>query len=409
MLSKVKENKFFIFFIFYFFLQNNFVLTSILSRSQGLGFGLLRSLILPLCFLFPVIYIFFSFLHKIFNKNFLKYKINYHYTKYTFFFLVLIFFRSIADYIISSKVDLIGVIPLIEAVFLLITLIYLFPEKDVQLKKYQITLISYFIFINIFFEIVIYFYDVFHFVSYGPFRSYIAGITINRNPSFIFPLLGLIVLLEYNFTNIIKKIFVLIFTIYLVILFYRTLYVALFFVYILYLYNNGYKFNFINLIQKLILFLLFFFIFNFFVTKYFDFDILSLFFKRIGSIFAEEEDYEDAKSGRIVQIPLLFYEIIKNPFGMGFNGEINTNPIYNYAYYQLQIIMYLGWTAIPYLYIIHKNIFKKIFIKGNVRFFNYAIIYLTIIMIFFPYCSYFSIASLFIFSYFFTSKNFILK
>ncbi len=410
MYIKKETNKFFIFTFLFFFIQNNFILTSILSRTQGIGFGFLRSILLPFCFAYPIIFITFSFLKKIFNNNFLEYKLDYSILKYLFYFTLLVLIRFIIDLLIDSKVDLIGLIPILEAIFLLFCLVYIFPEKNINISKKSISIFSYFIFLNIFFEIIIYFYDTFNLISYGPFRSYIAGITINRNPSFIFPILGLVVLIESDIKPLIKKIFSFLFFVYLIILFYRTLYVALFFVYILHLYNNKlFNFSIISLIKKLLLVIIgLYFLNNYFINS-FNFDIFSLFLKRITSIFAEEENFEDAKAGRIVQIPLMIYEIIKNPFGMGFNGVLNSNPIYNYAYYHLQILMYLGWFIIPFIIIIYKKIIFNLLKNTQIRIWNYIIVYLSIIMIFFPYCSYFSITSLFIFSYYFSTKNFILN
>ena len=223
MYLKKERNKFFILTFLFFFIQNNFILTSILSRTQGIGFGFLRSILLPFCFAYPIIFIILSLLKKIFNNHLLEYKINYSILKYLFYFSFLVSIRFIFDLLIDSKVDLIGLIPILEAIFLLFCLIYIFPEKNIIISKNSITIFSYFIFINIFFEIIIYFYDTFNLVSYGPFRSYIAGITINRNPSFIFPILGLIVLIEVDIKPLIKKIFSLLFFLYLIILFYRTL------------------------------------------------------------------------------------------------------------------------------------------------------------------------------------------
>ena len=186
-------------------------------------------------------------------------------------------------------------------------------------------------------------------------------------------------------------------------LFYRTLYTALLFPLIFHLFKSKFikKIN-LNFIFKtsifLFIFLLFIYYVDLYIYNYTNFSLSNLFIDRFKSTSLNLSS-DAAQNQRIDQIPILFKEILLNPLGAGFNHEILGNRVYNYGYFMLHPIIYLGWITIPIYYkliIITMKTFLNFNKNLNYTIFTYILLYLLLIFIFFPYMTYFTFASIFI-------------
>ena len=124
--------------------------------------------------------------------------------------------------------------------------------------------------------------------------------------------------------------------------------------------------------------------------------IFNIFIERFSSTGVNIND-DPAQSQRIDQIPQMILEILTNPMGIGFNGSLIDGPVYLFAYYLLHPILYLGWFFIFVLYYYNKryiSIFKSIKINNQNRLIYISINYFLIVLVFFPYMSYFTFTSI---------------
>lgn len=384
-----------LFYILLFFIgQNNFVLTNILAINQGLGIGKLRAAIL---IAFIILGIFLTFFRFLFNKSLFQIRVS-PIEIFSFFLpLTLIYFHISLDYVKDGKVDFIGVAPLIEGIFFMIYF-FLNVRGEIRLTYNNIKWLSLFIFFNISCEIMLYFNDVLAGVSYGPFRANVAGIEINRNPSFFYPIFAFGVLRFSQLGTRIKTFYSVIFFIYVLTLFYRTLYVALLFPAFIEFFRFGMNFS-IKKIGKLFLLFSFTFLGVILVdAKFqseFDFSIVEVFLGRFTSTFTDYSE-DNAQSDRISQIPNMVYSIISNPFGIGFSGLVKGSEVYNYAFYFLHPLLYLGISFSLIYFIILKRvlvIFKLGFSDLKNRILLFCLSYFFVILVFFPYMNYFTFLS----------------
>jgi hypothetical protein len=381
--------------IIYFFCLNNFYWTNLLTISHGVGIGLLRA---KLFMLFVALSVIPITLNINFRNKFPKNIFNL-FLLFCFIFVLRIFIDFLQ---FDNNIDLIGTLPLIEFIFIIIYVNLVGFNNFVLTRKFS-NFIVFFVFLNISLEIIYYLIDLMNGISYGPFRAYISSITINRNPSFFYPIFGLIILLFYKQNKLIKVIFSMIFIVYIMTLFYRTLYVALLFPLVFHFFKSKFikKIN-LNFIFKtsifLFIFLLVIYYVELYIYNYTNFSLSNLFIDRFKSTSLNLSN-DAAQNQRVGQIPILLKEILLNPLGGGFNHEILGNRVYNYGYFMLHPIIYLGWIAIPFYYKIIVIILKTIlnFNKNlNYTIFTYILLYLLTIFIFFPYMTYFNFASMFI-------------
>lgn len=387
------------FFIFLFFIgQNNFVLTNILGVNQGLGIGKFRAAIL---ILFIVTGLLITILRFITDKTLHDLRIN----KLDGFCiglpLVLIFIHILIDYLRLGKVDFIGVAPLIECIFFSVYF-FINVRDGIKLTSKLINIFSFVIFLNILFEILFYFRDIGAGISYGAFRANVAGIVINRNPSFFYPIFAFVILRYVSLNYWVKIFYYLIFFIYVLTLFYRTLYVALLFPFVVEALRLGMSLSIKSVLKTFSIVLLIlvgvFFLDSLFESE-FNFSILNTFTGRFTSTFTDYSE-DDAQSDRIAQIPEMLISIVKNPLGIGFSGLVADAEVYNYAFYLLHPLLYLGMPFFFIYYVLYKrifNIYKKAIFSIKDRILIFCILYFLVILIFFPYMNYFTFLSILIF------------
>ena len=142
------------------------------------------------------------------------------------------------DYLRYGKVDFIGIAPLIECIFFSVYF-FINVRDGIKLTPKLVNIFSFVIFLNILFEILLYFRDIGAGISYGAFRANVAGIVINRNPSFFYPIFAFVILRYVSLNYWVKIFYYLIFFIYVLTLFYRTLYVALLFPFVVEAFRFG--------------------------------------------------------------------------------------------------------------------------------------------------------------------------
>jgi hypothetical protein len=395
------------FFIFLFFIgQNNFVLTNILGVNQGLGIGKFRAAIL---ILFIVIGLLITILRFLTDKTLHDLRIN----KLDGFCiglpLVLIFIYILIDYLRYGKVDFIGIAPLIECIFFSVYF-FINVRDGIKLTPKLVNIFSFVIFLNILFEILLYFRDIGAGISYGAFRANVAGIVINRNPSFFYPIFAFVILRYVSLNYWVKIFYYLIFFIYVLTLFYRTLYVALLFPFVVEAFRFGMSLSIKSIVKIFSIVLLIlvgvFFLDSLFESE-FNFSILNTFTGRFTSTFTDYSE-DDAQSDRIAQIPEMLISIVKNPLGIGFSGLVADAEVYNYAFYFLHPLLYLGMPFFFIYYVLYKriyNIYKKAIFSIKDRILIFCILYFLVILIFFPYMNYFTFLSILIFLVQLTSIN----
>jgi hypothetical protein len=387
-----------LYIILFFFGQNNFYLTHKLCLEWGIGIGAFRSMILigflSLGTLLILVNIFFRNYNKIYIKSELFILI---------IFIISFFLRIFFDFSFDGFIDFIGVASLVEGLFMIIFCGLLFSKKYFLSSNF-LNFLAFFIFLNISIELFYYFSDLISGISYGPFRAYIAGFTINRNPSFFYPIFAFLFLKFFNFNKKIRLIYIFIFSIYILTFFYRTIYVAILIPviidYIIFFDKN----NFLNFNKFLKYFYLIFlsFCILFFIDNYiynnYDFSILKVFIDRFSSTGVNIEE-DPAQSQRIEQIPQMLITIIEHPFGIGFNGALPDGPIYLFAYYILHPFLYIGWFFIIPLFYYYKRVINILkFIKNSIKYriIIIALNYFFIVLVFFPYMTYFTFTSIII-------------
>ena len=400
--SNYKKNISFygLFLVSFFLIQNNFLLTNKLAVDLGLGVGSFRAKLLIIFILIGLILLFFK---SLFEKEFFKQSIN-KYSLYIYIFILLIFFiRIIIDILLYNNIDFIGISPIVECLSYILFFNF-FTEKKIYISKTILNTLFFIIFLNTFLEIYFYFKDTLTGVQYGPFRTNIAGFTINRNPSFFYPIFCLTIIRFASLNTIIKTIYSIIFSILVLTLFYRTLYIALLFPLILDWLIFNPKFQFKRLLKiffSFILILFFLIIFDNHFKANYNFSFIEIFTGRFNTTFTSN-DFEatTARDQRIDQIPEMLFAVIKNPFGLGFNGLLADGEIYNYAYYFFHPILYIGWSIfIVYFYLFY--LLYKNFNKNSLyfRILFHFITYFSIILILFPYMTYFTFTSIFLLSF----------
>jgi len=395
--------------ILFFIVQNNFLLTNKLANDLGLGVGAFRSKILILFIIIGLVLLFFKL---IFNDKLFKKRIN----KFSIYIycitLFAIFFRIISDLLIYNRLDFIGISPLAECLFFIL-FFHFFTTENIKFKSLFINVLFFFIFFNSFLEILLYFKDTISGIQYGPFRTNIAGFTINRNPSFFYPIFCLVILKFANLNLSIRIIYSTIFIILVLTLFYRTLYLALLFPIITdWLFFNP-KINFKRIFNFTLFFFIIFFIILLFDSYFkfnYNFSFLEIFSGRFNTTFTSNDlEATTSRDQRIDQIPEMLFFIAKNPLGLGFNGQLGDGEIYNYAYYFLHPILYLGWIIIlSYFYLLFfiiKNFDNK---SIQFRILFHFIVYFTTILILFPYMTYFTFTSIFLLTFSLLNKKIII-
>ena len=390
--------------ITYFFCLNNFYWTNLLSVSHGAGIGFLRAK-------FFMVFVALSIIPITLNINFKK-KFPKNIFNLFLLFCFIFLLRIYIDFLqLDINIDLIGTLPIIESIFI-ITYVNLVGFNNFVISRKLSNFIVFFVFLNISLEIIFYLIDLINGISYGPFRAYISSFTINRNPSFFYPIFGLIILIFYKQNKFIKVVFSIIFIVYIMTLFYRTLYLALLFPLIFHFFKSKFikKIN-LNFIFKTSLFLFILLVVIYYVDLYIykstDFSLLNLFLDRFESTSLNLSN-DSAQNQRVDQIPVLFKEILLNPLGGGFNHEILGNRIYNYGYFMLHLIIYLGWITIPFYYkliIIIMKTFLNFSKNLNYTIFTYILLYLLTIFVFFPYMTYFNFVSIFILIIYLSNLN----
>jgi len=385
-----------IYILLFFFGQNNFYLTHKLCLDLGIGIGAYRSIILISFIIFGFILIFLNVLFK---------NIIFIYNKTEIFIISLIIaviiVHLIFDYSKDNSIDFIGVASLIEGIFMLI-FCGLLIKKSITINYKIINFISIVIFANITIEMAFYFSDLFTGISYGPFRANIGGFTINRNPSFFYPIFALIILQFCNLNKILKLIYTLIFILYVFTFFYRTIYIAILLPFLidkLFFFEFRFHFSLKKVIKffiiTLLIIVLIYFI-NYYIDVYYNFSIINIFIDRFTSTGVNVSD-DPAQTQRIDQIPEMIIEILKSPLGIGFNGSLVDGPVYLFAYYFLHPILYLGWIFVFALVYYYKRFI--ILMKGVKKNYQYRIIFIAInyffiVLVFFPYMSYFTFTSI---------------
>jgi hypothetical protein len=387
------------FYVILFFIgQNNFVLTNILAVNQGLGIGKFRAAIL---IIFILIGLLITVLRFLTDKTLYHLRINKVDGIAIGLPLILIFINVLIDYLRYDKVDFIGVAPLIECIFFSVYF-FINVRHGITLTSKMVNIFSLVIFLNILFEILLYFKDIGSGLSYGAFRANVAGIEINRNPSFFYPIFAFVILRYVSLNYWVKIFYYLIFFIYILTLFYRTLYVALLFPFVVEAFRFGMSISIKSIIRVFFIVILIvtgvFFLDSVFESE-FNFSILNAFTGRFTSTFTDYSE-DDAQSDRIAQIPEMLISIVKNPVGMGFSGLVADAEVYNYAFYFLHPLLYLGMPFLFIYYVLYKrffNIYKKALFSIKDRILIFCILYFLIILIFFPYMNYFTFLSILIF------------
>jgi hypothetical protein len=407
---KKKYSIFGLYLILFFLFQNNFYLTNKLSVELGEGIGSFRSKILIIFIILGIILLLYK---SVFNNFFLNKKLE-KYPLYLFIFIIFILtFRIIFDLLVYSRIDLIGLSPIIEGISFLIFFNF-FTNDEINISRKQLLLLFFIIFTNSFLEIFFYLKDTLSGIQYGPFKANISGFTINRNPSFFYPIFCLVIIKFAELKSYIKLLYITIFTILIFTLFYRTLYLAL----IIPLIFDWLIFNskiYIKKFNKLIILFLFLLLLilvfdSYFKTNY-NFSFIETFTGRFSTTFTSDDlAATDSRNQRIDQVPEMLIYIIKNPLGIGFNGLVLDSEIYNYAYYIFHPLLYLGWSIfILYFYLFF--LLYKYFNKDSIqyRIIIHFIIYYFAILILFPYMTYFTFTSVFMLFFMLIKKKVIIN
>jgi hypothetical protein len=387
------------FYVFLFFIgQNNFILTNILAVNKGLEIGKFRAGILIFFIIIGLLIILFRFLA---DKTIFHLKIKKVDVIVISLPVILMFIHIFIDYLRNGVVDFIGVVPLIECIFFAFY-VFINVRDGIKLTPKIVNLFSLLIFLNLLFEILLYLRDVGSGISYGAFRANIAGIIVNRNPSFFYPVFAFIILRYASLNYWLKIFYYLIFFLFVLTLFYRTIYVALLFPFIVEAFRFGMTISVKSIIKLFIIVVLIvtgiFFLDTEFQSE-FNFSILNAFTGRFTSTFTDYSN-DEAQSGRIGQIPEMLISIITNPLGIGFSGLVDNAEVYNYAFYFLHPILYLGMPLFFVYFILFKrvlSIYKKAFLCLKNRILIFCIFYFTVTLLFFPYMNYFTFSSIFIF------------
>lgn len=387
------------FYVVLFFIgQNNFVLTNILAVNKGLDIGKLRAGIL---IIFIIIGLFITAFRFLTDKTILNLKIKKIDIISIVFPLILIFINILIDYSRYGNVNFTGIVPLIECVFF--AFYFFINVRDrINITSKTVNLLSLFIFLNILLEIILYVKDLGLGISYGAFRANIAGIDINRNPSFFYPVFAFVILRYASLNYWVKIFYHFVFVLFIITVFYRTIYVALLFP--LLVEALRFRMNIsIKFVTRLVVIIFLIFIGVFYLdSKFnseFNFSILDAFTGRFTSTFTDYK-IDEAQTGRINQIPEMFSSIVSNPLGIGFSGIVGDNQVYNYAFYFLHPLLYLGLPLLFIYYILLRRILiiykRALFSKKN-RILIFCILYFSVTLLFFPYMNYFTFSSIFIF------------
>lgn len=313
------------------------------------------------------------------------------------------------DISIYSSIDFIGVSPLVECISFSF-FFYLFTDNSIYISSKSLNFLYFLIFANISLEIIFYLKDTLNAVQYGPFRANISGFVINRNPSFFYPIFCFVILRFAKLKSVIKTLYSTIFIIYIFTLFYRTIYVALIIPFLLdsFLFNSKISIKKIfNLFIILFIISVFILIFDSYFKTNYNFSFIEIFSGRFNSTFNSVDiDSTEARNQRVDQVPEMLFMIIKNPFGIGFNGLVLNAEIYNYAFYFLHPILYLGWLVIL-IYFYLGYLLYKYFDKTSVQYrINFQfVLYFMFVLLLFPYMTYFTFTSVFILSFQVLNKN----
>ena len=406
-----KVSIYYLYLVLFFLLQNNFILTNKLAINLGEGIGSYRAKIL-VCFI--LIGTLLSIIKIVNNKNIILTKSISRIDILVYFtFSLLIIIRLIIDFSLYNSIDFIGVSPLVECLSFSF-FFFLFTDASIHISKKSLNFIYFLIFVNVLFEIAFYFKDTLSAIQYGPFRANISGFVINRNPSFFYPIFCFVILKFANLKSSLKILYSTIFIIYIFTLFYRTIYMALIipFIFDWILFNSKISLKkVLNFFLLLCIITFLILIFDSYFKSNYNFSFIEIFSGRFTSTFNSVDiDSTDARNQRVDQVPEMLFTILKNPLGIGFNGLVLDAEIYNYAFYFLHPILYLGWIVVflyYYLgYILYKN-FDKSSLQYRINF--HFILYFMFVLILFPYMTYFTFTSIFIITFQVLKKKIIIE
>lgn len=387
-----------IYVILFFIGQNNFLLTNFLAVNKGLEIGKYRASILIIFLLVG----FFIFILRFWaDRTMLDVKFSGNDVFLICLTLFLICVHIISDVTRLGSLDFIGIAPLIEGIFFAV-FFNVNVRGEIRVKPKILYTLTFFIFLNLFLEILFYLRDLSAGLSYGAFRANIAGIVVNRNPSFFYPIFAYLILRFVTLSSWVRVLCYVIFIIFILTIFYRTIYVALLVPIFIDTMRFGLKVSLKTVVRLSIIVV--FIVIGVFIadSKFeseFNFSILDAFTGRFTSTFTDYSD-DEAQSGRIEQLPVLFKYLFFYPFGMGFSGLIDGAEIYNYAFYFLHPILYLGLPFILVYIVLFRRILKiyergAFCLKNRVLFLS--IVYFSMTLVFFPYMNYFTFTSVFIF------------
>jgi hypothetical protein len=211
--------------------------------------------------------------------------------------------------------------------------------------------------------------------SWGIFRAYIGGVTLNRLPDFMLPILLPSFLISASFFGSLLIIS------YILLTSYRTLYVG----FIMAIVVNAIGSKITKSALKIIFLII---VTSILVTIVFPETIVI--FERLISAFLSEDKVlgEGSKSQRFNDLSLLLQGIPSClPFGCGSVDPITSTPLFNFSFFPIWTILAFGVGALPFLLWLLFPIFSVIGHRD--KGYNGAWIMLFFIAMLFPYFHYF--------------------
>jgi hypothetical protein len=224
-------------------------------------------------------------------------------------------------------------------------------------------------------NIVIWILAVFSGDSWGVFRAYIGGVTLNRLPDFMLPILLPSFLISASFFGSLLIIS------YILLTSYRTLYVG--FIMAIVVNAIGAKIN-VRTLNKIFLLI----ITSISIALFFP--ETKVIFERLISAFLPEDKVlgEASKSQRFNDLVLLLEGLPSClPFGCGSLDPITSAPLYNFSFFPVWSILAFGVGALPFLLWLLFPIWSVIGHRD--KGFNGAWIMVFFIAVAFPYVHYF--------------------
>lgn len=310
--------------------------------------------------------------------------------------LMLVVFSTCLN-MFRHEFDLAGAFPLIE-LFVSVLVFSLFDVRE--WIEYKFAMIVKVVVLFMVLDIVLWVYSYLNGDSYGVFRAYVNGITINRMAD-LFLVPAAVFLLFSGRVNILFKIASLVF---IGLTFYRTVYLAALITLGFIIWKNprsSWQHFF-----KLGIFLVGVLMLSFFYSLYSEpyLEVQQLVVERFVSTFTVENENEWSQSARMDQLPIIFEFFINNPIeliiGAGSGFVLADNKIYNYFNYPLIMMVMYGIFA-PFLFL--RFLYKSFKVASGVRrnctdifVLGFAVYFFVVINIF-PYMVYFPVMSVFAF------------